>query len=145
MPLTFKPIIFLAFLLLPSIGRAQLEPPPTPEPPPAADWSAWQGAAGSAQIRARLRDRTQYAAQHSAAVEVEVQNVWLTSPAPVSSNGIVQGVLRYQLDSCPPAVTTGTHLRFEQLSRGSHTITVAALGINNRLLTPYVTMHVKIP
>lgn len=144
-PATFKSRIWLAFLLLPSIGRAQLEPPPTPEAPTAADWTAWQGTRGSAQIRARLRDKAQYAAQHIAAVEVEVQNVWLTLPAPVSSAGVVQAILRYQLDHCPPAVTTGTGLRFDQLSRGSHTITVVALGIDNRLLTPYATMHVKIP
>ena len=54
-------------------------------------------------------------------------------------------MLRYQLDHCPPAVTTETRLRFEQLSRGNHTITVAALGVDNRLLTPYATMHVTIP
>ena len=62
-----------------------------------------------------------------------------------SSAGIVQGIVRYQLDHCPPAVTPETQLRFEQLSPGSHTITVVALGTDNRLLTPYATMHVKIP
>lgn len=145
MPAIFKPAIFLAVLLLASMGRAQIEPPPTPEAPTAADWSPWQGAPGAAQIRARLRDKAQYAAQHIVAVEVEVQNVWLTLPGPVSSAGIVRGILRYQLDDCPPAVTTETRLRFEQLSPGRHTITVVALGIDNRLLTPYATMQVKIP
>ena len=142
----FEPKIILAVLVVFSrICTAQLAPPPAPEVPPAADWTDWLGNPGSARLRARLRDVSQYAAQHTAAVEAEVENIWLNPPAAASSSGIQQGVLRYQLDHCPPVVTTDTRLRFEQLSAGVHTITVAVLGFDNRLVTPYARLRLKVP
>lgn len=146
MPVIFKSALFVISLFLFSTSCiAQLEPAPAPEVPPTADWTLWQGQPDSVQLRARLRDEALYAAQHTAAVEVEVQKIWLTRPVPVPQGGVQQGILRYQLDQCPPAVTTDTRLRFEQLSPGSHTITVVVLGLDHRLLTPFATLHVKIP
>lgn len=146
MPATFKSAIFLiSLLLLSSFSFAQLEPAAAPEVPPTADWTLWQGQPDSVQIRARLRDEASYAAQHTAAVEVEVQRIWLSPPVPVPRGGVQQGILQYHLDRCPPVVTTDTRLRFEQLSPGDHTITIAVLGLDHRQLTPFATLHVKIP
>lgn len=82
---------------------------------------------------------------HSAAVEVEVQNIFLSSVEVPAAATIHRGVLRYQLDGCAPVTTTDTRLRFDQLSSGDHTITVAILGLDNRLLTPDATLRLKVP
>lgn len=146
MPAIFKSAMFVISLLLLSWSCiAQIEPAPAPEFPPTADWTSWQGEPESVQLRARLRDEALYAAQHTAAVEVEVQKIWLSPPVPVPQGGVQQGILRYQLDRCPPVVTTDTRLRFEQLSPGRHTITVVVLGLDERMLTPFATLHIKIP
>jgi hypothetical protein len=80
-----------------------------------------------------------------AAVEVEVQDVWLNFPAANSRDGIQQGVLRYQLDRCPPILTTETRLRFAELPRGIHIITIAVLGSKGGIVTPSARLRVKIP
>ena len=145
MPAALKSAILLMPLLRSCVCIAQIEPPPKPEVPPAADWTSWQGTHDSVQIRARLRDVSQYSARHTAVVEVEVQNIWLNPPVQGSPGGARQGILRYQLDRCPPVVTTDTRLRFDQLSPGQHTISIGVIGLDNRLLTPFAILHVKIP
>jgi hypothetical protein len=137
--------LIIAFALFLPLCLAQLEPPPSPQAPPSADWSNWLGPSGSGRIRARLRDESTFAAQHSAAVEVEVQNVYLSSVNLISRAGIVRGLLQYHVDNCPTVVTTDTRLRFDQLASGKHTITVAVIDFNSRLMTPQVILHAKIP
>jgi len=125
---------------------AQLAPPPAPEAPPAANWSNWLGPAGSGRIRARLRDQSAYAAQHSAAVEVEVQNIFLTSvEGGTTTSAVPRGLLQYQVDDCPTVVTTDTRLRFDHLAAGKHAITVSVIGLDNRQITPQVKLQVDIP
>lgn len=115
-------------------------------PATAQNWSMWQGSEGGVQVRARLRDKEQNARQHLAAVEVEVQNVWLHYPAPVPQDGIQVAVLEYRLDSCPPVLTTDTRLRFDQLAPGVHRVRVALLGANDSSpISPVVTLEVNIP
>lgn len=143
-PTTKLPMLALLLLLVPALAM-QLAPPPIPEVPPAPDWTEWLGNVGSPRMRARLRDVSEYAAQHAAAVEVEVQNIWLHSPIPASTSGVQQGVLRYQSDDCPPVITTDTRLRFGQLSSGKHTIKVTVLGFNDRQVTPSANLQLKVP
>ncbi|HKV81421.1 MAG TPA: hypothetical protein VJP02_24955 [Candidatus Sulfotelmatobacter sp.] len=109
-----------------------------------ADWTDWLGAEGHAMIRARLRDKAENAGKHTAAVEVEVQNIWLHYPDEVVEPGIQVGALQYRIDDCPTIVTTETRLRFEELGSGDHTITVGVLGGDNRLVTPRVHLVVTI-
>jgi hypothetical protein len=112
--------------------------------PPVANWTDWLGSQGGPRLRARLRDEAQLADAHEAAVEVEVENIWLRS-APVSDSGIAQGVLQYQLDQCAPVTTADTRLRFGQLSPGTHTIAVGVLNASNHLITPKAQLPVHIP
>lgn len=112
--------------------------------PPVANWTDWLGSQGGPRLRARLRDEAQFADAHEAAVEVEVENIWLRS-TPVSDSGIAQGVLQYQLDQCAPVTTADTRLRFEQLSPGTHTIAVGVLNASNHLITPKAQLPVHIP
>jgi hypothetical protein len=111
----------------------------------AQDWSDWLGAHGNPQIRARLRDKDQNAKVHIAAVEVEVQNIWLHTMTEVSEADIPTGVLGYQLDQCPPLVSTDTRIKFEQLPAGNHSITVSLLGRDERLVAPRVKLQLTIP
>jgi hypothetical protein len=80
-----------------------------------------------------------------AAVEVEVKNVWLHTPAPSSEYGVVTAVLRYRLDANPPIVTSDTRLRFEQLSSGNHVITVVLLGLDDRAISGTAKLSIHIP
>jgi non-ribosomal peptide synthetase component E (peptide arylation enzyme) len=96
-------------------------------------------------LRARLRDEAQNAKNHIAAVEVEVQNVWLNFPDVVSQSVVQTGVLQYKVDHCPAIVTTETRIRFQQLTRGHHTITIGLLGADNRLLAPTVKLPITVP
>jgi len=65
---------------------AQLAPPPAPEAPPAdAGWTDWLGGANSPRLRARLTESAPD--QHTAGLEVEVQNIFLNSPV-VRTNGV---------------------------------------------------------
>jgi hypothetical protein len=122
---------------------AQLAPPPAPEAPPAdAGWTDWLGGANSPRLRARLTAPAPD--QHTAGLEVEVQNVFLNSPV-VPTNGVQQGMLRYQVDHCPPILTTDTRLQFSGLASGTHSISVAVVGIGNGLLTPEARLQAKIP
>lgn len=111
----------------------------------AQDWTDWLGPSGGPTLRARLRDKDQNAKLHIAAVEVEVNNIWLHSPDVVPEPGIQLGVLQYQLDHCSPVVTTDTRLRFQDLTAGKHVISVGVLGLNNDLLTPKANLKVTVP
>ena len=111
----------------------------------ATHWTDWLGPNGSAKLRADLRDEAQNARNHVADVEVEVQNVWLSFPESIAPSGVQQGILRYRVDRCPPIVTVEPRIRFEQLSRGLHVITIGLLGTDNRLLTPQARLEVHIP
>jgi hypothetical protein len=112
----------------------------------AQNWSLWQGPQGGVRLRAQLRDQEQSARQHLASIEVEVQNVWLHYPSPVQQAGVQAAVLEYQLDSCPPILTTDTRLRFNQLKQGIHHVNVGLLRAdNNSPLSPIVTLEVNIP
>jgi len=111
----------------------------------AQDWTYWNGAQGHPQLRVMLRDKEQYARIHTANVEVEVQNVWLHWVTAVSDAGIPTGVLAYQLDHCAPVVTTETRVRFEQLSKGDHSITVTLLGLDDKPIAPKVRLQLTIP
>lgn len=111
----------------------------------AQEWTDWLGPQGGIRIRAGLRDRDQNAEHHVAAVEVEVQNVWLNYPDVFVQPGIRVGVLQYEIDRCPKILTTDTRLQFQDLSPGAHSITVSVLGINNELLAPEAKLNVVIP
>jgi len=122
---------------------AQLAPPPAPEAPPAnAGWTDWLGGANSPRLRARLTEPAPD--QHTAELEVEVQNIFLNSPM-ARTNGAQQGMLRYQLDQCPPVLTVDTQLQFAGLASGTHIISVAIVGVGNGLLTPEARLQVKTP
>jgi hypothetical protein len=110
----------------------------------AQDWTFWQGPPGGTRIRARLRDKDANAKIHKAAVEVEVENIWLHAPSPFPQP-IEAGVLRYEVDHCPPILTTDTRLSFDQLSAGDHTITIVVVGAENQPITPSVKLEVTIP
>jgi hypothetical protein len=56
-----------------------------------------------------------------------------------------RGMLRYQLDQYPCVVAIATNLRFDQVPSGQHTVTVAVIGFDNRLITPEAKLRVKIP
>jgi hypothetical protein len=103
------------------------------------------GPQASTRVRARLRDKDQNARDHIAVVEVEVLNVWLDTPQVVEQPGIQVGVLRYQVDRCPPVVTTATRLQFHQLTPGDHTITVAVTGADDRQITPSAQLKLTVP
>ncbi len=139
-----KVVRLILIVLLPGVCPAQVEPPPRPEAPPAAQWTYWQGGASQARIRARLRDESAFARQHRVEVEVEVRHVFLALN-PTDRSGYQRGLLRYQLDSGPPILTTQTRQRFEHLSAGHHTITVAVVGADAHPLTPKVELRVEIP
>jgi hypothetical protein len=111
----------------------------------AQEWTDWQGPNGGVRIRAGLRDRDQNAQKHVAAVEVEVQNVWLNYPDVFAQPGVRVGVLQYQLDQCPKILTTDTRLQFVDLPPGDHAITVNLLDINNQLLAPAAKMTLTVP
>lgn len=111
----------------------------------AQDWTLWQGAKGAPRLRAELWNKQQNARKHLAQVEVEVQNVWVHAPDVVPQTGVPQGVLKYQLDSCAPIVTTDTKLKFEQLKSGSHRINVSLVGMDDRPLSPPATLTLSIP
>lgn len=96
-------------------------------------------------MRAQLRDKDQNARSHAAAVEVEVQNVWLNYPDPVPQQGIQAAVLEYQLDNCPAILTTETRLSFERLSSGEHAISIVLVGKDNRAISPRARLQVSIP
>jgi len=108
-------------------------------------WTDWLGPSGSPKLRADLKNETQSAQNHVADVEVEVENVWLNFPDNINQTGVTTGVLRYQVDRCPPVVTTETRIQFEQLTRGNHLITVELLGRDNRQLAPAAKLEVRIP
>lgn len=109
------------------------------------DWTDWIGSAGAPQVRARLRNEDQNAAQHMAVVEVEVRNAFLDNPDLVPQSGVTLGVLQYQIDQCTPIVTTDSRLQFQRLTPGNHLISVALIGRDNRLLTPKANLKVTVP
>lgn len=84
-------------------------------------------------------------ARHIASVEVEVGNIWLHYPDLFFQSGLQVGVLDYQIDNCPPIITTDTHIRFEEISSGAHTITVRLLGTDNQPLGPKVKLAFQVP
>ena len=124
--------LFFVCLLAEGLGLAQ-------------NWTMWQGPNAGVRIRARLRDQPENAQKHIVAIEVEVQNVWLHYPNPVSQAGVEVGVLQYQLDRCPPVLTTDTRLRFDQLTSGEHTVSLTLLAEDNRPLSPTIRLDVSIP
>ena len=85
------------------------------------------------------------AREHSAYVEVEVQHVFLDAVNPADRSGYQRGLLRYQLDGGPPILTIQTRARFDHLSAGEHTVTVAVIGADAHLVTPKVKLSVEIP
>jgi hypothetical protein len=105
----------------------------------------WQGPQAGVRVRAQLEDKAQNARAHLAAVEVEVQNVWLHYPYPAPQRGIQVGVLKYQLDNCAPVLTTDTRLRFSELTSGDHAISVTVLSTDNRPLSPPARMELRVP
>lgn len=111
----------------------------------AQDWTDWIGPKGGPRLRARLLDKTQYAAQHEADVEVEVGNVWLTDPSSEELSTIPAAALEFRLDTDPPMVTTASRVRFVDLPSGKHSISVGLLGRDNRLLAPRATLELEIP
>lgn len=111
----------------------------------AQDWTLWEGARQAPRLRAQLRDKDQNARNHMAAVEVEVQNVWLNYPNPAPQQGIQSAVLEYKLDNCSPILTTDSRLSFERLSSGEHAISVVLVGKDNRAISPPARLQVSIP
>lgn len=111
----------------------------------AQEWSDWQGPSGGVRIRAGLRDPAANGKYHAAAIEVEVENVWLNYPDAYAGSGIRIGVLQYEIDQCPKILTTDTRLRFQDLSPGTHLITISLLDLNQQLLAPEVKLTVVIP
>ncbi len=111
----------------------------------ATHWTNWLGRNGSPQLRANLKDETENAEKHVADVEVEVENFWLNFPDNTTQTGVTLGILRYEIDRCPPVVTMETRIRFEQLTPGNHAITVQLLGRDNRQLAPTAKLEVRIP
>ena len=110
------------------------------------DATNWLGECGNARIRAFLRDPVRNAENHVAAVEVEVENIWLNYPNDYVEPGIQVGVLQYQIDRCSTILTTETRLRFQKLKPGKHTITVRLLSsANQRLLAPAARLCLRIP
>jgi len=109
------------------------------------DWTDWLGPQGFPRLRARLRDEPQNAEKHMASVEVEVQNIWLNLPDAVPIAEAPAGALEYEVDHCPPVLTADTRIRFQQLTPGSHLITVGLLGSDNQLLAPRAKLEVTIP
>ena len=108
-------------------------------------WTDWTGPAGGPRIRARLLNEAGDAKAHVASLEVEAEHVWLHAPASPSEYGVVAAVLRYQLDSNPPVVTSDTRLRFEQLPSGNHVITIVLLGADNHVISGPVRLSAHIP
>ncbi len=111
----------------------------------AQEWTDWQGPNGGIRIRAGLRDSAANAEHHVAAIEVEVENVWLNYPDAYAQPGVRIGVLQYQIDDCPKILTTDTRLRFQDLSRGTHRITISLLDLNMQSLAPQVKLTEVIP
>lgn len=116
-----------------------------PAPAVAQNWTMWEGPQAGVRLRAQLRDKEQNSRKHLAAVEVEVQNVWLHYPYPVPQAGIQAAVLQYQLDSCPPVLTTDTRLRFDELTSGAHEIAVTLLGPEDRPISPSAQLLLNVP
>lgn len=114
-------------------------------PVAAQNWTDWSGPDGSVRIRAGFVNQTQNAAKHLVAVEVEVEDVWLNYPNVFSEPGLRVGVLQYQLDHCPPILTTDTRLRFQDLPAGDHVVTVRVVDSAGNLLAPRVSLNVLIP
>lgn len=112
---------------------------------PAADWSPWLGPAAGVRIRARLRDKDENARNHQDSLEVEVQNAFLHPPNAVAQSGVAEGELKYQIDECPAVVTTDTRITLQQIPAGAHTISVALVGWDNRLIVPPVKLPLEIP
>lgn len=108
-------------------------------------WTDWLGPSGSPKLRANLKDEVPNAQAHVADVEVEVENVWLNFPDNISQSGATVGILRYEIDRCPPVATTETRIRFEHLTPGNHVISVELLGSGNRQLAPAAKLEVRIP
>lgn len=141
----FKLILVLAlFWIGVPLATAQMEPPPTVEAPPTEGWTEWQGGEGLPRLRARLSDAAAAAAQHKATVEVEAENVFLHSPV-VSTAKLRQGLLRYQVDRCPPILTVDTNLQFGSLASGEHTIIVAIIGPKDEVIAPEARLQIRIP
>jgi hypothetical protein len=114
-------------------------------PSVAQNWTMWEGPQDGPRLRVQLRDKEQNARNHLAAIEVEVQNVWLHYPDPIPQPGVQAAVLQYRLDSCPPVLTTATRIRFDQLAPGDHTVVVTLLGPDNRPISPSASLQVKVP
>jgi hypothetical protein len=112
---------------------------------PTADWTDWTGTASNPRLRARLVDAADNSQKHAAAVEVEVQHVWLHAPAPSSAYGVITAVLQYKVDSDPSVVTADPRLRFEQLPSGDHVITVTLLGVDDRPISGTARLSAHIP
>jgi hypothetical protein len=111
----------------------------------AQDWTIWLGPSGGPRLRARLTDKSQNAAQHVAVVEVEAANVFLHESNLVTENGIQVGLLRYRIDHDPAVLTTQTHLIFQEIPSGPHTISVALIAPDHRLLAPEAKLELTIP
>jgi hypothetical protein len=112
---------------------------------PTAGWTDWTGTAGNPRLRARLVDAADNSKKHAAAVEVEVKDVWLHTPAPSAAYGVVTAILQYKVDNDPSVVTPDPHLRFEQLSSGNHVITVTLLGVDDRPISGTARLSAHIP
>lgn len=111
----------------------------------AQSWTIWEGPKGAPRLRAELWNKADNAEHGIASVEVEVQNVWIHSPAATPQPGIPEAILKYQLDSCPGIFTTDTRLKFAELAPGNHVIRVALVGTDNHVISPDATLTLTTP
>ena len=109
------------------------------------EWTDWLGPSGRPNLRAGLREPAQNAKQHVAAIEVEVRNSWLNYPDVFEQPGVQIGVLQYQIDQCPPILTSDTRLRFQNLTARHHTIDIGLLDLKGDSLAPRAKLQVSIP
>ena len=101
---------------------------------------------GQGVIAVTLLNAAQQASAKSATVDVKVAGLNLVDPATVGNVAQAgQGHLHYKVDDGPVIATTATQLTFQELSTGSHQITVWLAGNDNQLLGPYQTFTVRIP
>jgi hypothetical protein len=112
---------------------------------PAADWTPWLGPAGGVRLRARLRGKDENARKHQASVEVEVENAFLHAPNGLPQRGVQEAEIKYQVDHDAPVVTTDTRITFQEIPSGAHTIAVALIGADNRLLAPAAKIPLQVP
>jgi len=99
---------------------------------------------GTASLSARLIDEEEFAAHHSAAVEVQVTGIKMIDPATVGEKPAPgQGHLHYQIDDGPVIATTATELSFHGLKPGPHKIKVMLAANDHSALGPNQTLSIS--